>query len=357
MTARSTRRPSPWRYAGLDDRHSYAASGRALETRRQRSRSTGYRLAGPRVTFYERMFPSSRMTDLHESAALVALLRRGDRPWHHYAALVELTGSALAVLRGDFEEPGDPQHRLFDNTDFAEPDLDAVASEIRAWLRDGIHLITILDQDYPTNLRSIHNRPPLLFVRGELTSGDDQAVAVVGTRKATPDGLDAARDMAVGIARSGFTVVSGLAEGVDTAAHEATLDVGNRTIAVIGTGLRRSYPPQNTELQRRLGDESAVLSQFWPDAPPTRTSFPMRNVVMSGLSLATVVIEASGASGARMQARFALEHGRPVFLLRTLLSHDWAREYAKRPGTYVVVSAAEVVERVAQLTAVDALSA
>lgn len=297
------------------------------------------------------------MTDARETAALIALLRRGDRLWHHYSALVEFTGSALAVLRGDYEEPGDPQHRLFRDATFAEPDLDAITAEVQDWEREGMRLITILDEDYPENLNSIHNRPPLLFVRGQLSPVDHQSVAVVGTRAATEKGLRSATAIATGIGKRGYTVVSGLAEGIDTAAHQAALAAGHRTIAVIGTGLRRSYPRSNAHLQAQLADESAVISQFWPDSPPTRTSFPMRNVVMSGMALATVVIEASGASGARMQARFALEHGRPVFLMGSLLSHEWAREYAERPGTYVVDSADEVIDRVEQLTTVDALSA
>lgn len=297
------------------------------------------------------------MTDAREAAALIALLRRGDRLWHHYSALLELAGSALAVLRGDYEEPGDPQHRLFHDATFDEPDLDAITAEIKDWEREGMGLVTILDDDYPANLSSIHNRPPLLFVRGQLSPADHQSIAVVGTRAATQQGLRTASAIAAGIGERGYTVVSGLAEGIDTAAHQAALAAGHRTIAVIGTGLRKSYPRSNAQLQARLAGESAVISQFWPDAPPTRTSFPMRNVVMSGLALATVVIEASGASGARMQARFALEHGRPVFLMDSLLSHEWARDYAERPGTYVVDSADEVVDRVEQLTTVDALSA
>lgn len=296
------------------------------------------------------------MTRDHETAALVALARRGDRLWHHYAALVEMAGSALAVLHGDFEEPGDPQHRLFDIGPSDPPDLDAIVAEIQQWRDEEMSLISILDDEYPANLRSIHNRPPFLFVRGVLVPDDQRSIAVVGTRSATSQGLASAAEIATGIASAGYTVVSGLAAGIDAAAHEATLRANRRTIAVIGTGLRKAYPPENARLQRRLGEESAVISQFWPDAHPTKTSFPMRNVVMSGLALATVVIEASGESGARMQARFALEHGRPVFLLESLLTHKWARDYALRPGTHVVSSASEIVDRIEQLTTLETLS-
>ena len=194
-------------------------------------------------------------------------------------------------------------------------------------------------------------------MRGSLTADDERSVAVVGTRRPSEGGLQRARDIASGLVAAGYTVVSGLADGIDTAAHLAALERGGRTVAVIGTGLHRAYPARNASLQQRIADDAAVVSQFWPDAPPTRTSFPMRNVVMSGLARATVVVEASHTSGARMQARFALEHGRPLFLLGSLLKHDWARQFAERPGTYVVRSADEVVERVERLVSPDALTA
>jgi DNA processing protein len=140
--------------------------------------------------------------------------------------------------------------------------------------------------------------------------------------------------------------VSGLAAGIDSAAHRAALDAGARTIAVIGTGLHHTFPKENAELQDRLCGEHAVISQFWPDQGPRKHTFPMRNAVMSGIARATVVVEASFTSGARMQARLALEHGRPVVLLKSLLdAHEWAREYAELPGVYVVEHIAEVVDQ------------
>ncbi len=302
------------------------------------------------------------MTDILETAAVVALVRRGDRLWHHYADLIESSGSALSVLADDPGEPERPEPpTLFagESTPESPPkvDLDAIAEEITAWRDEGMQVLTVLDEEYPPNLRTIHNRPPLLFVAGELSSEDSRSVAVVGARRASARGVAAASAIAAELADDGFTVTSGLAEGVDTAAHRAALDRGRRTVAVIGTGLRRSYPAMNAALQRRIASEGAVVSQFWPDAPPTRTSFPMRNVVMSGFSLATVVVEASQTSGAKMQARFALEHGRPVFLLASLLEHAWAREYAERPGAYVVESAADIAARVERLTSVETLTA
>jgi DNA processing protein len=299
------------------------------------------------------------MNDARETAAIVALLRRGDRLWHHYADLVESRGSALAVLDGDYEDPVQLEAPALFDADpdpVGDVDLDAVQREVEAWRSEGMRVVTVLDNDYPANLRTIHNRPPLLFVNGQLTESDDASIAVVGTRKPSADGLRSGAQMASRIADAGYTVVSGLAEGIDTAAHDAALARGGRTVAVIGTGLRRSYPAKNAPLQRRLGEESAVISQFWPDAPPTKRSFPMRNVVMSGFALATVVIEAGNTSGARTQARHALGHGRPVFLFAALLEHEWARQYAELPGTHVVETADQVLDRIERLTSVDALS-
>jgi DNA processing protein len=180
---------------------------------------------------------------------------------------------------------------------------------------------------------------------------------VVGARQASPKGTDAARAIAAHLVENEYTVVSGLAAGIDTAAHTAALERDGRTLAVIGTGLARSYPPQNASLQQQIASRCAVISQFWPDAPPSRRSFPMRNAVMSGLALATVVVEASHTSGSRMQARLALAHGRPVFLVRSLLDQDWAQALATRPGVHVARSPEDITSMVERLTSAGALTA
>ena len=286
------------------------------------------------------------MTPLAERAALVALLRnrKARRSWQEYADLVEEAGSALATLE---EEQGL----------LAAEVLDAAEAEIEGWQAQGMRVISLLDPDYPDNLRAVHDRPPLILVAGCLEPGDWRSVAVVGARQASPAGLRIARLVAEHLAERGYTVVSGLAAGIDTAAHTAALARDGRTIAVIGTGLSRSYPPQNAALQRRIASECAVISQFWPDAPPSRHSFPMRNAVMSGMTLATVVVEASHTSGARMQARLALAQGRTVFLVETLLEQQWARELSERPGTHVVRSSEEITTVVGRLTSLGALTA
>jgi DNA processing protein len=290
-----------------------------------------------------------------EAAAVVALLRAGPRRWSEYADLIEETGSATAVLQAECAE-AQRAPALFGDEN-STPDLDGIGAEISAWERNGMRLLTLLDPGYPENLRSVHDRPPFVFVAGQLEARDARGVAVVGTRSASERGVRNARTIAEHLVDADCTVVSGLAAGIDTAAHTAALARGGRTVAVIGTGLRRTYPAQNAALQHKIASECAVISQFWPDAPPTRQSFPMRNAVMSGFALATVVVEASHTSGARMQARLALEHGRPVFLLESLLEHEWAREYAERPGTHVVSSPDQISTLVDRLTSVDALVA
>ena len=297
----------------------------------------------------------------------MALLRTGERPWVEYAELIEERGSAVAVLEEELAGSVAPsgQTSLLDPP--PPPDepprtaggfLAQARADLDRWSAAGMNLVTVLEPGYPPNLRAVHDRPPMVFVAGRLMAADARAVAVVGARKATHDGTKKAGVIAEHLVDSGFTVVSGLAAGIDTAAHTAALARGGRTVAVIGTGLARSYPPENQALQRRIASECAVISQFWPDAPPSRRSFPMRNAVMSGITLATVVIEASDTSGARMQARLALAQGRPVFLLASLVERQpWAREYAGRPGTHVVRSPGEITTVVERLISPGSLVA
>lgn len=211
---------------------------------------------------------------------------------------------------------------------------------------EGTKLTTVLDDDYPLNLRSIFNAPPFLFYRGELQAHEDaRSVAVVGTRQASPDGLKRASKMARLLAEHRVTVLSGLARGIDMAAHEAALNAGGRTVAVLGSGLRKVYPPENAPLADRIAESGAVVSQFWPDSPPTQFSFPMRNITMSGMGQGTVVIEASATSGAKMQARLALEHGKKVFLIRDLVGKQkWAQAYLKR-GAIQVANVEQIIDR------------
>jgi DNA processing protein len=178
----------------------------------------------------------------------------------------------------------------------------------------GIQTLTLLDDEYPTNLRQVADPPPVLFVRGRLIPADIRAVALVGTRRATDYGRAVAQRLASDLAAAGVTVISGLAKGVDTAAHHAALQAGGRTVAVLGNGLDQVYPPQNATLARQMvdSDAGAVVSEFAPGIPPDAVNFPRRNRIISGLSLATVIVEAGEKSGALITADFALEQGRDV---------------------------------------------
>jgi DNA processing protein len=207
---------------------------------------------------------------------------------------------------------------------------------------------TILDAEYPPSLRLIFNPPPFLVTRGTLRDVDARGVAVVGTRDPSSEGVQRARRLARELAEAGITVYSGLAKGIDTAAHLGALEAGGRTIAVVGHGLLRPiYPKENIELAARILEQGALVSQFRPDTPPSRYTFPMRNAVTSGLSQGTVVVEASRTSGARMQARLAAEHGKRVWLLSSLVENfDWAREFRDRyaASTRVIGDVSEVLE-------------
>jgi DNA processing protein len=288
-----------------------------------------------------------------ESAALVALLRLGRSPWRSYADSVEEAGSALAALERALDGDRGGQATLLPQD--SRPVIAQAARDIGEWEAAGMRLVTVLDEDYPDNLRGVHDRPPIIFTAGTLTPGDVRSLAVIGSRRATEQGTAAAKAIVAHLVDAGFTVVSGLAAGIDTAAHEAALDAGGRTIAVIGTGLQKTYPHENAPLQRQIAAHGVVVSQFWPEAPPTRQSFPQRNATMSGLALGTVIVEASVRSGARIQARCALAHGRPVFLLRSLIDEEWARQLAQRPGTYVVDEPAEITAAIDRLTDPGAL--
>lgn len=214
-------------------------------------------------------------------------------------------------------------------------------------LAAGARLITVLDDTFPVNLRRITDLPPFLYVLGALDDDDIRSIAVVGTRAASDRGQQQARRMARHLAEHGVTVVSGLAAGIDTAAHEATLAAGGRTVAVMGTGILHIYPKGNAALKDRIAEAGAVVSQFWPDQPGGRHTFPMRNVVTSGISQGTVVIEASETSGARMQARLAWKHGKRVYVLRSLAeSQSWARAMVESRQAVEVSTIEDVLGRV-----------
>jgi DNA processing protein len=281
-----------------------------------------------------------------EHAALVVLLQvQPDRlSWPEIAAELLEVGSAVEVW-----ERHAPAPALIDLP--GQVTLGSAAGDVQAWAAQGYRLISILDEDYPVRLRGIHQAPPVIFTLGTVLA-DDPAVSVVGSREASADGVAMAAQVARELTARKVTVVSGLARGIDTAALQATLDAGGRAVAVIGTGIGRTYPAENRALQQEIAKRGLVLSQFWPDAPPQKHTFLMRNATMSGYGLATVIVEAGEKSGARVQARMAVEHGRQVILTdQVVVRNEWAQALLGRPGVHMASSVDGVLETVEQVAA------
>ncbi|MBN2258463.1 MAG: DNA-processing protein DprA [Anaerolineaceae bacterium] len=189
-------------------------------------------------------------------------------------------------------------------------DLSRILSEIE---RKGIQILTWLDALYPQRLKEIDQPPPVLYLKGSYELEDAWAVAVVGTRHITSYGRQVAAEIGNFLGSHGITVISGLARGVDAVAHTAALDAGGRSLAILGSGVDRIYPPENRQLAERLCQAGGLISDYAPGTPPDSANFPPRNRIISGLSLATVVIEAGLESGALITATFAAEQGREVF--------------------------------------------
>ena len=185
--------------------------------------------------------------------------------------------------------------------------------EMERVLRAGVRALTWRDEDYPPRLKQIYDKPPVLYVKGDILPRDERSVAVVGTRKPSAYGREAARKLTAEIAAGGVTIVSGLARGVDGVAHGAALDAGARTIAVLGSGVDVIYPREHAALAERIAENGAVVSEHPVGARPDAQNFPRRNRIISGATLGTLVVEAPEGSGALLTARHALEQNREVF--------------------------------------------
>jgi DNA processing protein len=222
-------------------------------------------------------------------------------------------------------------------------DLDLVAEKVAA---KGAHVLTWDHDDYPALLKQLPDSPPVLYVRGELTPADEWAVAIVGTRKATTYGKEVARRLAGELARNGVTVVSGLARGIDGVSHRAALDAGGRTIAVLGCGIDRVYPPEHRKLAADIVEQGALVSDYPLGTPPESKNFPPRNRIISGLSRGVVVVEAGQRSGALITSDFAADQGREVFAVPgNILSPASAGcNRLLRDGAHVVTEARDVLE-------------
>ena len=228
------------------------------------------------------------------------------------------------------------------------PETRERAARALAWLEGpDRHLLCLGEEPYPALLAEIADPPPLLFVEGRLAALARPQLALVGSRQASPQGLDNARRFAHSLAAAGFCVTSGLALGIDGAAHQGALDAGGATVAVLGTGLEQLYPRRHLGLARNiLAAGGALVSELPLDCTPQAANFPRRNRIISGLSLGTLVVEASPSSGSLITARLAAEQGREVFALPGSIHHPGARGCHQliREGAQLVESVEHILE-------------
>ena len=224
--------------------------------------------------------------------------------------------------------------------------LKKVADDVRLIQNGACSIVTVLDSAYPSRLALIPDPPPLLYVRGTLPAADDHVIAVVGSRRATPSGMLVTQELSERLAALGFTIVSGLARGIDAAAHQGALKAKARTVAVLGCGVDRTYPPEHQSLRNEIEAQGAVVSELPLGSPPLSHHFPRRNRIISGLSLGVIVSEASQKSGSLITARLALEQNREVFAIPGSIKnrkHEGAHGLIKQ-GAKLVEEAWDVVE-------------
>jgi DNA processing protein len=234
---------------------------------------------------------------------------------HH--ALLDYFGSPASVLSAgqDSLQQVSGVGRKLAQSILDHRDSERANRELERCEKLGVRLITRECHDYPPLLNEIHNAPPVFYCRGELLERDQLSIAIVGSRRCTLYGRQQAQKLASGLARAGMTIVSGLARGIDGAAHEGAIQAKGRTVAVMGTGVLKIYPPEHDELAKQVISHGALVSEFPLDQRPSPGLFPQRNRIIAGLSHGVIIVEATQKSGALHTARHAMEQGREVFAL------------------------------------------
>ncbi|WP_367360434.1 DNA-processing protein DprA [Syntrophus sp. (in: bacteria)] len=220
-------------------------------------------------------------------------------------------------------------------------------NELKELNKFHIHLVTLHDREYPGILKNIFDYPPLLYVKGTLEEGDLN-IAMVGSRMASTYGVYTTERLARELAMNGMTIVSGMARGIDSAAHRGALAGRGRTIAVLGCGLDVIYPPENKDLYKNISENGAVISEYAPGTPPNAPNFPMRNRIISGLSLGVVVVEANERSGSLITARIAMEQGREVFAVPGSIDFHGSRGSHRliKEGAKLIENVDDVLEEI-----------
>ncbi len=223
-----------------------------------------------------------------------------------------------------------------------------VKRELSLLEKAGGRIVTLKDDDYPKRLKDIYDPPALLYLRGELRTEDELAVAIVGSRKTSVYGREVTERIGGDLARHGVTVVSGMARGIDSVAHKGALRGGGRTIAVLGCGVDVIYPSENRNLFHQIIDQGAVLSEFRMGSPPEAGHFPRRNRIISGLSIGVVIVQASAESGSLITAGYALEQGREVFAVPGNIGAEGSRGTNQliKEGAKLVESSEDILEEI-----------
>ena len=290
-----------------------------------------------------------------------------------WASLQLLPGVSARVLAGLLRALGGPEEvRRASRSSLARLVPSQVAAEIErgpepallertlSWIAEPGHaLVAWDDPDYPRALLTISDPPPAFYYCGLRELLNRPSIAIVGSRNATPQGMDNAGSFAAALSGAGFTIVSGLALGIDTAAHRGGLSAGGSSIAVIGTGPDRIYPAANRDLGHRLAVEGGLLSEFPLGTPPLPANFPRRNRLLSGLSRGVLVVEATLASGSLITARFAAEQGREVFAIPGSIHSPFSKGSHRliKEGAKLVETAQDVLEELGGVARAGALAA
>lgn len=260
------------------------------------------------------------------------------------AALFTADARRLLAVSGASPEP---VRRLLDSRRRVDP-----GAEVERARRLGVRLVTPVDPDYPDPLRRLYDPPLALYLRGTLEPDDRRAVAIVGSRHTTGYGREIASAFAWQLARDGWTIVSGLARGIDTRAHQGALQAdGGRTLAVLGGGLHDLYPPENRELAESITAHGALVTEFPLGREPDRTTFPIRNRIVSGLAQAVLVVEAGQGSGAMITAHVAADQGKPVFVVPGRVdgpTFQGSHQLIKS-GAHLVDSVADILDELGSL--------
>ncbi|MBN1621047.1 MAG: DNA-processing protein DprA [Endomicrobiales bacterium] len=226
-----------------------------------------------------------------------------------------------------------------------------VENEIELAKKLGIKIVTYIDDEYPEDLKNLYDYPPVMYIKGSLKEQDALGIAVVGTRKPTNYGRNVAMQFGKELADFNVTTISGFARGIDIEVHKATLNAEGRTIAVLGNGLNHHYPPENRKYEDKIIKQGALISEFPINFPPDKANFPRRNRIISGLALATLVIEAGIKSGALITAKYSCEQGKDVFAVPGQIYSKYSEgtHYLIKSGARLVENAGEIIEEMRPL--------